>query len=1162
MVCATCGSENKSSRRFCRGCGRPLPIACPRCETANDPADRFCGQCGTALITEAGEAAANEEPELDHEPHERRFVAVLFADLVGFTRFSESLDHEVVRSTLTTFYDRSRDIIERFGGSVQKFIGDAVMAVWGATVIHEDDAERAVRAGIELTDMVARLGDELDLGALSLRVGVLTGEASVGPSTPELGLVVGDLVNTASRLQTVAEPGTVVVGKATHQMLRDVVDFESRGSHDLKGKSASLEVWRAVRVRTDRTRQAPPGWEPPFVGRQEEFRLLKDALHATGRVGSSRLISVVGEAGIGKTRLVRELRKYVSGLADDVYWHEGRSPAYDQVPTFWALSEMVRQRVGIRETDDPLRSRTKLRTAVIEYVADAADQVWIEPRLAALLGLAPDETGEPGDFFAAVRRFFQSIAERGTTLLIFEDFHWADTGLIDFVREMVERSPRHPILVLTLARPDLLDRVPGWGAGRRNFASAHLGPLTESEMTELLSGMVEDLSPAVASSINEYANGIPLYAVELVRMLIADGALTMGASSCVSTTDLSAIRVPDTVRAVIGARLDRLPTGTRSLLQDAAVLGTAFTSDGLAAMLGMSVVRVEEQLEPLVHREVLEFDSDQNSAAHGRYRFVQSMIREVAYSRLTREERRIRHLRAAEYLDGLGEVELAGAVASHYMDAHNVTDDAASAEPLAAEASAALSDAADRAAQLHSHEQALAMVEHALELSSDPEAQASLRQRAARSAGALAQHEVAIQHACRSLEWYRANGDEDEVADAARQVANVLSHAYRAPEAIRVLEPVVETYSSLESAASVAAAAELARAYLMALRDDDAAAMSNRVVAPAERLGLTDTIVDTLITRGTALGNLGRLHEAVSLLHGASRYAEEEDLPLSEMRAANNLGHLLEYDDHVAALEACRRGLEMANRLGDVRFIGSFTWAVAAYLDRDGRFAEAQEMRDEVRERVELPPDSRLWYEMTDFMVAAVRGEGAAIELARDAIERSSDTENPQSAISLPIERSVLHFLAGEFDLAYHQALSIDEDDRLPGHIEIALFAAAMLGDEPRLESIRSQLGECRVRGRMVPSLAEAAAGAVAAVRGSNEDAVAGFARALGFNYMKLDRAKLQALFAVCVGRDIPEARIASDAAYEVFAESGAHAYIDVFAAGMPPVGERMAAGG
>jgi class 3 adenylate cyclase/tetratricopeptide (TPR) repeat protein len=1161
MLCTNCGSDNQLTRRFCRECGHPLSLICSSCGASNDPADNFCGECGKALDGEKPEHT--DDAVLDRDPHERRFVAVLFADLVGFTQFSEVRDPEVVRAALTTYFDRARDVITRFGGDVEKFIGDAVMAVWGATVAHEDDAERAVRAGLELTDMVARMGDEMDGGDLSLRVGVLCGEASVAPASPEQGFVVGDLVNTASRLQSIAEPGTVVVGDAAYRMLRDAIEFEPLGEHSLKGKSAAVAIWRAVGVKTDRMQRARSGGlEPAFVGREEELRLLKDALHATERARRARLVSIVGEAGIGKTRLAWELRKYVGGLGGDIYWHDGRSPAYDQGLTFWALGEMVRQRAGIAETDDPLRSRTKLRTAVAEYVPSPTDQEWIEPRLAALLGLDEAPSGERSEFFAAVRSFFQSIAERSTTLLVFEDFHWADAGLIEFVSELVERSPRHPILVLTLARPDLLDRAPGWGAGRRNFTSAHLGPLADDEMAELVTGMVRGIAEDLVAEINIRATGIPLYAVELVRMLIADGDLVMEDDDCcIPTRDLSAIPVPDTVRAVIGARLDRLPPDTRSLLQDAAVLGGAFTGTGLGAMTGLDATQLEELLEPLVHRELLEIESDPRSPARGQYRFVQSMIREVAYGRLTRDERRVRHIRAAEFFAALGELELAGAVAGHYMAAHRVTDAADDAQTLAAEATAALSDAAERAAGLHSHAQALAMIEQALAFPTDSQAEAALWQRASRSAGALAQHETAIGYAYRALDWYREHGDPVDIANGAALVGGELCHAFRAPEAIEVLEPIVTADSTLSEPAVVAAGAGLARAYLMALRDEEAAEMCDRVIGPAERFGLIPTIVDTLITRGTALGNLGRMHEAIALLQGATRDAQDHDLPLAEMRAANNVGHLLAYDDHVGAMDACRTGMEQANRLGEVRFIGSFTGAVAAYLDRDGRFDEGRALRDEVRDRIELPASSLLWYELSDLTARVERGDASAVDPAFDAVRRSVDDANPQSQATVPAARATLNILTTHFEAAYDDVMSVDEAHRSPDHLAIAMIAAAMLGDIERLEVVAEGLKASPARGRMLGAIDSAVSGVLAALRGHTDEAVSGFSRALAFRFLRLDRAHLQALFATLVGREVPEARKASDAAFKVFTETGATAYLDLYAAGMPPTDAQRAVG-
>ncbi len=1158
MMCPNCGTENQPDRRFCRECGFPLPVACPRCGAPNDPSDKFCGECGAALH-DVAEAPAAAKP--DRDPHERRFVAVLFADLVGFTDFSEARDPEIVRATLTTYFDRARNAITRYGGEVEKFIGDAVMAVWGATVAHEDDSERAVRAGLELVSIVESMNEELNDGELAVRVGVLCGEASVAPASPEQGFVVGDLVNTAARLQSIAAPGTVVVGEPAYRMLRDVVEFEPLGERALKGKSEPVAVWRAVRVRADRSSTEPGGVVPAFVDREEELRLLTDALHATERSGRARLVSIVGEAGIGKSRLASELRDYIAGLGENVFVHHGRSPAYDQNLTLWALGEMVRQRAGIAETDDPLRSRTRLRTAVAEYLPVPADQEWVERRLAALLGLEEAPTGERGEFFAAVRTFFHSIAGRGTTVLVFEDFHWADAGLIEFVRELVELSPRHPILVITLARPDLLERAPGWGAGRRNFTSAHLGPLSDDDMAELVTGMVEGIAENLVAEITKRANGIPLYAVELVRMLIADGDLVMGATCCVPTRDLSAIRVPDTVRAVIEARLDRLPPDVRAMLQDAAVLGTSFTRTGLGAMSGREEPQLDDVLDALVRQELLQFESDARSPERGQFRFVQSMIREVAYGRLTREERRTRHRRAAEFFAARGELELAAAVADHYMAAYGVTDDAEGAQALAASATTALSDAAERAAGLHSHAQALAMVEQALTLATDPREKAALLQRASRSATELARHELAITDANEALAWYRDHGSEQEVTDAAALVGMVLCNAFKATEAIEVLEPIVTAGAAFDEPALVAAGSVLARAYLMALRDEDAAALCDRIIGPAERLELIPTIVNTLITRGTALGNLGRLHEAIALLQGATRYAQDHDLPLEEMRAANNVGHLLAADDHVGAMEACRTGMDQANRLGDVRFLDAFTWAVAAYLDRDGRFDEAQALRDEIRDRIELPSNSLVWYQIADLTAQIARGDASAIDPAYDAVRRAIAVDDPQAQAGVPVARGKLNVLTGRFEAAYDDVMDVEAAIRSPDHLAIAVTAAALLGDAARLEAVADALSASRVRGRMLGELHGAVSGSLAALHGGVDEAVAGFTQALGFDFLAIDRAGMQALFATLVGRDVPEASRASEAALETFTETGAVAYLDVYRDGMPPSVTQRAAG-
>ena len=357
VICAACGTENGPDHKFCMECGAALTRACPACGTPNPSPSKFCVECGASLATEAA------APVGDITATERRLVSVLFLDLVSFTTLSEQRDAEDMRELLSSYFETARTVIDRHGGIVEKFIGDAVMAVWGTPVTHEDDAERAVRAALELVDAVAALG--ASTGApLQARGGVLTGEAATMAGGTSEGMVTGDMVNTASRLQSAAEPGSVYVGESTFRAASRAIAFEAVGELALKGKEAPVGAWRALRVVAERQGANRMAIEPPFVGRTEELRLLKELLHATGREGKARVVSVTGIGGIGKSRLTWELAKYVDGLSETIWWHSGRCPAYGDGVTFWALGEMVRMRAGIAETDAPALSRQKLRGVV------------------------------------------------------------------------------------------------------------------------------------------------------------------------------------------------------------------------------------------------------------------------------------------------------------------------------------------------------------------------------------------------------------------------------------------------------------------------------------------------------------------------------------------------------------------------------------------------------------------------------------------------------------------------------------------------------------------------------------------------------------------------------------------------------------------------------
>lgn len=516
-TCPGCGSTNADVQKFCGECGQALTAVCPNGH-ANQPSQKFCGECGAAL---QGAPSPTTAPAAipPSDPGERRLVSVLFADLVGFTALSEPRDPEEVRAMLTRYFDRAREVIARFGGEVDKFIGDALTAFWGVRQAHEDDSERAVRAALELVDLVDALGMELELPGLAVRAGVLSGETSVGRGGNEKGLVVGDIVNTASRLQAAADPGTILVGDATKRLTEAAIRYEPAGEQVLKGKADPVTAWRALGVVAERGGRGKwEGLEPPFVGRDGELRVIKEQLHATSREGTARLISIVGEAGIGKSRLSWELLKYLDGLTEVFRWHQGRSPAYGEGVTFWAVTEMVRSRAGIAETDEAAKARTKLRTAVAEYISDPEERQWIEPKVAGLLGLADMPSSDRNELFAALRTFFQRIAERHTTVLLFEDLQWADEGQLAFIEELVEMSSRHPILVITLARPDLLERHPTWGTSRHHFSAMHLGPLTDEEMKELVAGLAPGISGQLVDVVVKRAGGVPLYAVEYVRM--------------------------------------------------------------------------------------------------------------------------------------------------------------------------------------------------------------------------------------------------------------------------------------------------------------------------------------------------------------------------------------------------------------------------------------------------------------------------------------------------------------------------------------------------------------------------------------------------------------------------------------------------------------------
>ena len=594
--------------------------ACPSCGRENAEDARFCSACGTALVAET--------PPRE----ERKVVTCLFCDLVGFTARAERMDPEDVRRLLQPYHARVRSELERFGGTVEKFIGDAVMAVFGAPIAHEDDPERAVRAALSIRDALAEEGE------LEVRIGITTGEALVAlGARPEAGegMASGDVVNTAARLQSAAPVNSILVDETTYRATERTIEYGEPDSIEAKGKTQRVPVREALRPR------ARVGVEQVggafLVGRERELNLLRETFVRVTREGSSQLLTLVGVPGIGKSRLVFELFQTIqTGEFGLVYWRHGRSPPYGEGVTFWALGEMVKAQAGILESEGADAAAEKLHRAVRAVVQDEAEAGWVERHLRPLAGLDTETAAvgaQHGEAFAAWRRFLEALAEERPLVLVFEDLHWADEALLDFVDYLVEWASGVPLLVLCTARPELLVRRPGWGGGKVNSSTILLSPLSEDETAALLHSLLgrSVIEAGLQARLLEHAGGNPLYAEEFTRML---------------SERPGDVVLPETVQGLIAARLDTLPREEKELLCDAAVVGRAFW----LGALGGERWTLEERLHALERAEFVRRERRSSVAGEVEYSFRHALMRDVAYEQIPRAERAEKHRRAAEWM--------------------------------------------------------------------------------------------------------------------------------------------------------------------------------------------------------------------------------------------------------------------------------------------------------------------------------------------------------------------------------------------------------------------------------------------------------------------------------------------------------------------------------
>jgi class 3 adenylate cyclase len=607
---------------------------------------------------------------------ERRVCSVLFCDVVGFTPLSESRDPEAVRELLSQYFGVARTVVGRYGGVVEKFIGDAVMAVWGTPVASEGDAERAVRAALDLVGAVAELGHEAGVPGLAARAGVVTGEVAVTVGAVGEGMVAGDAVNTAARVQAAAESGSVLTDAATQRLAGSAVGFADAGEHTLKGKAEPARLWRATRVLSAVGGvQRVDGLEAPLTGRDAELRTVRELFHAAADRRVPRLVLVSGPAGVGKSRLGWEFEKYADGLAAELWWHRGRCLSYGEGVAFWALAEIVRQRLGIAEEDPADVAAGKLAAGLDRFIADPGERTYAGARLGRLLGVA--SAGDSGvalsreELFAGWRLFFERLAATQPVVLLIEDAQYADTGLLEFLDHLIDWSRDLPIYVLVFTRPELGQARPGFGTGR-NRITLTLDPLDPVSMDRLVDALVPGMPEAARSKITSQAQGVPLFAVETVRSLIDRDIVQPVEGVYRLAGDIGKLGVPDSLHALLAARLDALDPEARRLVADAAVLGGTFPAEALITVSGQDEPAVRAALAGLVRREVLSVSADPLSPERGSYQFAQGMLRQVAYDTLSRRDRKTRHLKVAVHLraafPGDGE-EVADVIARHYLDA-------------------------------------------------------------------------------------------------------------------------------------------------------------------------------------------------------------------------------------------------------------------------------------------------------------------------------------------------------------------------------------------------------------------------------------------------------------------------------------------------------------
>jgi class 3 adenylate cyclase/tetratricopeptide (TPR) repeat protein len=957
VSCGSCGTENPERARFCMSCGQPLARRCPACAAEAPPQARFCMECGTSLgdAPEAAPspspaagpaalhlpAAESSQPTLDggQLPEERRTVTVLFADLSGYTAVAEQMDPEAVKGLVDRSLQRLGQEVERYGGTVDKYIGDNVMALFGAPVAHEDDAERAVRAALGMQQAMGELNAELEAShdvALALRVGLNTGEVLAGAVGDRRYTVIGDTVNVAARLQAAGRPGSVTVGEATWLETREAIEYRELEPLALKGKANPVPAWEAVALRAATpVRRDVSTSSSPLVGRDTELALLGSLYAQVERERRPQLVTIVGEAGVGKSRLLAELELGLALREPNPKVRQGRCLPYGSALAYWALGEVVRAEAGIVDRDGSDVAWEKLCRFVSSLAGDdaAAERSEAETeRMAALIGRmlgmdVPDghEQALGGDpqrireaFFSAIRWGIETMARREPVVLAFEDIHWADDGMLDLI-EFLAQWVRAPLLIVCLARDDLLERRHSWGGGRIAATSILLEPLTTEESRQLVTALLppERQTPEAIDLVADRSGGNPLFVEEMAHL--------------VGGEDAGADRLPTTVHAVLAARLDSLDRFARRLVQHAAVAGRTFWEGWLVEFARDEGGDLAAALASLEEKEIVVPGDGVGTRLAGERElaFRHVLIRDVAYGMLPKAVRARKHSALGEFLEersGERAEEVVGLIAEHYSRAAVVGREAGlppdELEPVLERALRFLVAAGDAAAARYSNTEALAHYRMARELGAGGDAGllASVGEREGDVCLRLGRVDAAISLWQGCLDHQRSQEDLVRVGELHRKLGGALWHKGERRGAIEHYQRGINLLKDGPASAELVRLYEDAAALYLHTGDNMLAVFAaEKALGLAEKLGETRAASRAHGIFGRVFGRIGDMDKARENLERSVDLARAAD-EAGTVGALLALGRHLEIADadHAGARAAYGEALALAERIGDL----------------------------------------------------------------------------------------------------------------------------------------------------------------------------------------------------------------------------------------------------